>query len=319
MQDLRTLEDSPSQGAGKISLSAVDSYPVIRLRPIKKIAASAIVGGLAIAMLISLLLNENFRWDVVAEYFTADSILKGILLTLQLTAICMVLGIILGGVIGVMRTSSNKLLFSIAAFYVWFFRATPVLVQLIFWFNLSALYPTLGLDLPFGLTFFQVETNAVMTPMVAAILCLTLNEAAYMAEVTRGGFLGVEQGQTEAARALGMGKLNTLRILAPQAMRMIIPPTGNQLVQLLKNTSLVSIVGIADLLHSAQLIYASNYLTIPLLTVAGLWYLIITSILNVFQSRLEKRFARGFAAQRRTPKSKSNDARSTALLKEGDN
>lgn len=319
MQNLQSKEDALSQNARAFSPSTLDSFPVVPLRPTMKIVASVIVGGLAVAMLISLLLNDNFRWDVVIEYFTADSILRGILLTLQLTAICMVLGIALGGVIGVMRTSKNKLLFSIAAFYVWFFRATPVLVQLIFWFNLSALYPTLGLNLPFGLTFFQVETNAVMTPMVAAILCLTLNEAAYMAEVTRGGFLGVDPGQTEAARALGMGKLNTLRILAPQAMRMIIPPTGNQLVQLLKNTSLVSIVGIADLLHSAQLIYASNYLTIPLLTVAGLWYLIITSILNVFQSRMEKRFAKGFAARTSSSKTKLNDAQSTAALKEGNN
>ncbi|WP_458114017.1 amino acid ABC transporter permease [Arthrobacter sp. R1-13] len=256
--------------------------------------ASIIVAGLALAMLISVLLNENLRWDVVAEYFTAQTILEGILLTLWLTAVCMVLGTVLGGVIGVMRMSKNKLLNSIAGFYVWFFRATPVLVQLIFWFNLSALYPTLGVELPFGLTFLQVDTNVVMTPIVAAILCLTLNEAAYMAEITRGGFLGVDSGQTEAAKALGMGRLNTLRILIPQAMRMIIPPTGNQVISLLKATSLVSVVGIADLLHSAQLIYASNYQTIPLLTVAGLWYLIITSILSYFQSRIEQRLARGF-------------------------
>jgi polar amino acid transport system permease protein len=217
----------------------------------------------------------------------------------------MVLGTVLGGVIGVMRMSRNKLLNSIAGFYVWFFRATPVLVQLIFWFNLSALYPTLGLELPFGITFLQVDTNTVMTPIVAAILCLTLNEAAYMAEITRGGFLGVDPGQTEAAKALGMGRFNTLRILIPQAMRMIIPPTGNQVISLLKATSLVSVVGIADLLHSAQLIYASNYQTIPLLTVAGLWYLFITSILSYFQSRIERRLARGFTPRNSVLKRKT--------------
>lgn len=278
--------------------SARDEYSVVPLRPIGRIIASVIVGFLAIAMLISVLLNDNFRWDVVAEYFTADIIVKGILLTLQLTVICMVFGVVLGALLGAMRMSQNKLFSSISYFYVWFFRATPILVQLIFWFNLSALYPILGISLPFNFTLFAAETNTIMTPLFAAILCLTLNEAAHMAEVTRGGILGVDPGQTEAARALGMGKLNTMRIVAPQAMRMIIPPTGNELIGLLKNTSLVSVVGIADLLHSAQLVYAVNYLTIPLLTVAGLWYLIITSVLNVGQNWLERRFARGFVARK---------------------
>jgi polar amino acid transport system permease protein len=241
------------------------------------------------------------------------------MLTLWLTVVCMVLGTLLGGVIGIMRMSKNKLLNSIAGFYVWFFRATPVLVQLIFWFNLSALYPTLGLELPFGITFLQVETNTVMTPIVAAILCLTLNEAAYMAEITRGGFLGVDPGQTEAAKALGMGRFNTLRILIPQAMRMIIPPTGNQVISLLKATSLVSVVGIADLLHSAQLIYASNYLTIPLLAVAGLWYLIITSVLSYFQSRIERRLARGFATRNGGSKRKLKTAQPIVALQESNN
>lgn len=305
MHSVQSKEKLGDQKSQVRSQRGDDSFPVVPRRHVAKIVASVIVSGLALAMLVSVLLNENFRWDVVVEYFTAETILEGIMLTLWLTVVCMVLGTALGGVIGVMRMSKNKLLVSLASFYVWFFRATPVLVQLIFWFNLSALYPTLGVGLPFGITFFQVDTNVVMTPIVAAILCLTLNEAAYMAEITRGGFLGVDPGQTEAAKALGMGRLNTLRILVPQAMRMIIPPTGNQVISLLKATSLVSVVGIADLLHSAQLIYASNYLTIPLLTVAGLWYLIITSILSLLQSRIERRLARGFTPRnggKRKPK-----------------
>ena len=296
-----------------------ESFPIVPQRHIVKIVASVLVAGLALSMLISVLLNENLRWDVVAEYFTTKSILDGIFLTLWLTVVCMVLGTLLGGVVGIMRMSKNRLLTSIAGFYVWFFRATPVLVQLIFWFNLSALYPTLGLELPFGITFLQVDTNTVMTPIVAAILCLTLNEAAYMAEITRGGFMGVDPGQTEAAKALGMGRFNTLRILVPQAMRMIIPPTGNQVISLLKNTSLVSVVGIADLLHSAQLIYASNYQTIPLLAVAGLWYLAITSVLSYFQSRIERRLARGFSPRNGVSKRKLKTPQPIAALQESNN
>ncbi len=305
MHSVQSKEDNRDQVSSPGGEVSEDSFPIVPRRHVAKIVASILVAGIALALLISVVLNENLRWDVVAEYFTTKTILEGIFLTLWLTVVCMVLGTALGGVIGIMRMSKNRLLNSMAGFYVWFFRATPVLVQLIFWFNLSALYPTLGMELPFGITFFQVDTNTVMTPIVAAILCLTLNEAAYMAEITRGGFLGVDPGQTEAAKALGMGRFNTLRILIPQAMRMIIPPTGNQLISLLKATSLVSVVGIADLLHSAQLIYASNYQTIPLLTVAGLWYLFITSILSYFQSRIERRLARGFTPRNAVLKRKT--------------
>jgi polar amino acid transport system permease protein len=319
MHSVKSKEDSRDQVSSPRGEVSEESYPIVPRRHIAKIAASVIVAGIALALLISVVLNENLRWDVVAEYFTGKTILEGIFLTLWLTVVCMVLGTMLGAVIGIMRMSKNRLLTTIAGFYVWFFRATPVLVQLIFWFNLSALYPTLGIELPFGISFLQVETNAVMTPIVAAILCLTLNEAAYMAEITRGGFLGVDPGQTEAAKALGMGRFNTLRILIPQAMRMIIPPTGNQLISLLKATSLVSVVGIADLLHSAQLIYAANYLTIPLLTVAGLWYLFITSVLSFVQSRLERRLARGFATRNGESKRKLKTARPIAALQESNN
>lgn len=316
VQSKEDNRDRVSSAGGEVS---EDSFPIVPRRHVAKIVASILVAGIAVTLLISVVLNENLRWDVVAEYFTTKTILEGIFLTLWLTVVCMVLGTALGGVLGIMRMSRNKLLNSIAGFYVWFFRATPVLVQLIFWFNLSALYPTLGLKLPFGITFLQVDTNTVMTPVVAAILCLTLNEAAYMAEITRGGFLGVDPGQTEAAKALGMGRLNTLRILIPQAMRMIIPPTGNQVISLLKNTSLVSVVGIADLLHSAQLIYASNYQTIPLLTVAGLWYLTITSVLSYFQSRIERRLARGFSPRNGISKRKLKTAQPILALQESNN
>ena len=318
MHSVQSKEDNRDRESIPRTEVLEDHYPIIPRRHVAKIAASVLVAGLALAMLSSILLNENLHWEVVAEYFTAKTILDGILLTLWLTVVCMGLGTVLGGVIGVMRMSKNKLLTSIAGFYVWFFRATPVLVQLIFWFNLSALYPTLGVELP-GMTFLQVDTNTVMTPIVAAILCLTLNEAAYMAEITRGGFLGVDPGQTEAAKALGMGRFNTLRILIPQAMRMIIPPTGNQVISLLKATSLVSVVGIADLLHSAQLIYAANYQTIPLLTVAGLWYLLITSILSYFQSRIERRLSRGFATRGGASKRKFKAAPVILALQESNN
>lgn len=255
-----------------------------RLRDYLSWLAALLLAGMVIQ---SVLTNPNYQWDVVARYFTHESIIKGIGITLFLTAVSMVLGSAIGLVLALMRDSRNGPLAAIALGYISFFRGTPVLVQLIFWFNFAALYP----DLSIGP--YQLDTNALISPLTAAIIGLTLNEAAYMAEVIRGGFAAVDKGQIEAADSLGMSFATKLRaVLLPQIMPAVIPPTGNQLISMLKGTSLVSVLGVADLLQSAQLIYSRTYEVIPLLIVASLWYLLMTIVLGIPQSMIERYYGR---------------------------
>ncbi|HEY6889888.1 MAG TPA: amino acid ABC transporter permease, partial [Solirubrobacter sp.] len=186
--------------------------------------------------------------------------------------------------VAVARMSPNKLLSGAGGFYVWLFRGTPVLVQLLFWSFIAALYPTVGAG-P-----LHVQANVLITPFAAAILGLALNEAAYMAEIVRAGILSVPAGQSEAASALGMSRMQAMRrVVLPQAMRVIVPPTGNETISMLKTTSLVSVIASSELLYSAQLIYAQNFKQIPLLLVACMWYLAITSLLSIGQAVLERR------------------------------
>jgi polar amino acid transport system permease protein len=193
-----------------------------------------------------------------------------------------------------MRLSPNPLLSNVAYGYIWFFRGTPVLVQLIFWFNLAVLVPNISLGIPFGPTFVSWDTNSVITPFVAALLGLGLNEAAYMAEISRAGIQSVDEGQVEASSALGMSRAQTMRrIVLPQAMRVIIPPTGNEVISMLKTTSLVSVVAMPELFYNTQQIYARTYQTIPLLIVASIWYLILTSVLTTGQFYIERHYGRG--------------------------
>ena len=253
------------------------------------VVAVAIVAGL----LYALISNQNFRWEVVFEYFTAASILDGVGITLMLTAVSMALGTVLGLALAVMRMSPQTPISGIARLYITFFRGTPVLVQLVFWFNVAALYPNLSIGIPFTNVSHALDMNALITPLTAAIVGLSLNQAAYMAEIIRGGFASVPRGQFEAAESLGMGGFTKLRrVIIPQTMPAIIPATGNQVIGMLKETSLVSVLGVADLLQSAQAIYARTYETIPLLIVASLWYLIMTLTLSVPQSMIERRFSR---------------------------
>ncbi len=267
---------------------------VVPRRSIGNIAGTLVVLVLAAMLVHTLVVNPRFEWDVVARYLTVEAIAAGALLTIELTVISMVLGVVLGVLLAVMRLSRNRMLAGISFGFVWFFRGTPLLIQLIFWFNLSALYPALSLGIPFGPEFVTFSANAFITPFVAAVLGLTLNEAAYMAEIVRGGLLGVDRGQTSAAQALGMGRALTLRrVVLPQAMRIIVPPTANQTVAMLKNTSLVSVLGAAELLHSAQIIYSRTYQTIPLLIVAALWYLAMTTVLSIGQYYIERHHRRG--------------------------
>jgi polar amino acid transport system permease protein len=264
--------------------------------------ATAIVLFFVIALAQSMASNNRFRWDVVRHYFFSSEVLHGLLVTLELTAISMAVGIVLGVVLAVMRLSPNPLVSGTSWGYIWLFRGTPVLVQLLFWNFISALYPKLSLGIPFGPELVSHNANSLITPLVAAILGLGLNEAAYMAEIVRAGILSVDEGQTEAAQALGMTRLGTMRrIVLPQAMRVIIPPTGNETISMLKTSSLVSVIAYTELLYSVQLIYSVNYLQIPLLIVASLWYLIVTTVLSIGQYYLERHFGRGSSRNVRDP------------------
>lgn len=256
--------------------------------------AIAFVLLFAVALVKSLITNPRYEWGVVAEYLFSAPILDGLRLTLILTVIAQVLGIVIGVAVAIMRLSSNPVLSQGSWLYLWFFRGTPLLVQLIFWYNLSALYPEFSIGIPFGPTAWEGNANALVTPFAVAVLGLSLNEGAYMAEIVRGGIAGVDHGQSESAKALGMTQMQTLRrIVLPQAMKLIIPPAGNQTILMLKTTSLVSVLALADLLYSAQAIYARTFQTMPLLIVVSIWFLIITSVLTVGQHYLEAAFSEG--------------------------
>ena len=286
MADSAPADPSTAQLPGK----------VVSLRHPGRWVAVAVVLVLAAMVVNSLIRNENFQWDVVFRYFTSTAILDGLRNTVLLTVLAMVVGLVLGIVLAAGRESKNPLLSGAALLYIGFFRGTPLLVQLIFWFNLSSLYPTLSLGIPFGPTFVSGSANALITPLVAAVLGLGLNEAAYMAEIVRAGLQSVDNGQTQAAQALGMtGRQVFRRIVLPQALRVIIPPTGNETISMLKTTSLVSVIALPELLFAAQIIYSRTYQVIPLLITASLWYLILTTVLTIGQTYLERRLRRGDA------------------------
>jgi polar amino acid transport system permease protein len=266
--------------------------------------ASAII-LLLVAMLVNTLLFSHqvrggtrqgrFQWAVVGHYLFATPVLHGIVITLELTVIAMVAGVLIGVALAVMRLSPNRLLSGSAWVYIWFFRGTPVLVQLTFWYvGISYLYQDLTLGVPFGAAVLTLNSTTLITAFVAGALGLSLNEGAYMSEIVRAGIISVDEGQAEAAASLGMTKGLTLRkIVLPQAMRVIIPPTGNETISMLKTTSLVSAISVTDLFLSTQNISNTNYEVVPLLTVASLWYLFFTSIMTIGQFYIERHYARG--------------------------
>lgn len=254
-----------------------------------------ITGALALAFVawaVSIVVfNERIRWDRVWEYLFSPRILEGVVVTIWVSIAATILGLVLGVILAVMKLSQNPVLRWIAEGYIWFFRGTPVLVQLIFWFNLAFLLPYLTLKIPFTNIGMRWDTNAVISGSVAALLGLGLNLAAYFAETVRAGIQAVDRGQTEAALAGGMTRSQTMRLIVlPQALRIIIPPTGNEFISMLKTTSLIVVVAGNDLMTKASQIYKQNNLIIELLIVASLWYMLMTAIATFLQSRLEKRF-----------------------------
>lgn len=257
---------------------------------------AAAIGLVIAAWIVYLvLINPNLDFVTVVSNITNEMILEGLLRTFQLTIISMAIGTVMGVAIACARISRNRLLNSLASWYIWIFRGVPLLVQIMIWGNFALLFPKLGIGIPFtDIMLIDVPTNSVITVFVASILALSLHEAAYMAEVVRGGLQGVDQGQEEASKALGMSGTRILtRIVLPQAMRMIIPPTGNQLISLLKASSLVSVIAGGELMTVANDIGSISYKTLELLFVATFWYLVIVTVLSVVQRVLEKRMSRG--------------------------
>lgn len=244
----------------------------------------------------------SLDWSAVGEYLFDPSILNGVKNTIVITVLSQAIGILGGLILALCRLSANPLLRAGAVGYIWFFRGVPVLVQLIFWFNLGLVVPRITVGIPFtDVTVLSVSTNAAITPFVAVLLGLGLNEMAYMAEIIRGGLMGVPTGQREAASSLGMTPAQTLRkVVLPQAVRLIVPATSNQLIIMLKISALASVITYQDLLTSVQLIYSVNLRTVELLIVASIWYVALTTICTLGQVALEKRLGRSSAAIRTT-------------------
>jgi polar amino acid transport system permease protein len=248
---------------------------------------AAILIIIVAGMLVMVIGSRHINWAAIPDYIFDETILDGIELTLLFTVLSMVISIFAGALLAMMRLSPNPVLKGFSGLYIWFFRGTPLLVQIIFWFNIQLFIPSIDI----GPIHF--DTNAIVTAFVAALLALSLNESAYMAEIMRGGLMAVDSGQMEAAKALGYTPLQAmLRIIFPQALRVIIPPIGNQTISMLKTTSLVSVVAAQDLLTRAQNIYARNFLIIELLIVASIWYLVMTTVASGIQYLIERRLGR---------------------------
>lgn len=270
-------------------------------RPVRHVGrwvAVAIVLLLGAMLVNTLVTNPRYQWSVVWANLATSNTLDALWITIELTVISMAIGVALGTVLAVMRLSPSPLVSSASGGYVWVFRGTPVIVQILFWNFLSALYPRLSVGIPFGPELFHGDANILVTPFTAAILGLGLNEAAYMAEIVRAGILSVGDGQTQASMALGLTRMQTMRrIILPQAMRMIVPPTGNEMISMLKTSSLASVIAVTELLYSVQIVYSRTFQQIPLLLVAVLWYLVLTTVFSIGQYYIERHFARGTTAE----------------------
>ncbi|WP_426322885.1 amino acid ABC transporter permease [Microbacterium sp. E-13] len=270
--------------------------PVVHTRHWFRWSIGAVVLFVVAQFAWSLVTNENYEWDVFAHYFLSEPVLQGVALTLLLTVISASIGFVLGTLLALARLAKSPLLNSAAWVFIWFFRSVPLVVQIIVWYNLGYLYPTLGLGTPFTTDFWIVEfpTVQLISAFAAAILGLSLNQAAYSAEIIRGGLLSVDQGQLEAASALGIPPRRRLtRIILPQAMRSIVPNATNEVIGLVKGASVVFVIALPEVFYAVQVIYNRNSRVIPLLLVAVVWYTIITTLLSIAQYYIERHYARG--------------------------
>ncbi|MFF3490618.1 amino acid ABC transporter permease [Streptomyces sp. NPDC002795] len=279
-------QDTPPPAAGPTAIKAI---------PVRHYGRylSALIAIALMALIVYAFAQGKINWGAIPDYFFDDRIVTGALKTLLLTVLAMVIGIVGGIVLAVMRLSKNPVTSSIAWFYIWFFRGTPVLVQLFIWFNLGLVFEYINLG-----PIYKDYWSSFMTPFLTALLGFGLNEAAYMAEICRAGLQSVDEGQTEASHALGMSHAKTLRrVIIPQAMRVIVPPTGNEVINMLKTTSLVSMVQFTELFRAAQDIGQQSGSPVEMYFLAAAWYLIMTSVLSVGQYYIERYYARGTSRQ----------------------
>jgi polar amino acid transport system permease protein len=277
-----------------VSDEPAGELPVVPVRHPGRWVAAVVLLVLAAMLGHWLVATDGLKWDVVDHYLFDPTIVQAARRTVVLTVLAMLIGVSLGVVIAIMRLSTNPIVGGAAWLYVWFFRGTPVLVQVLFWYNLPAVLHSLSVGVPFGPSWLHTDPKTVITQFGAALLGLGLNEGAYMSEIVRAGILSVDEGQTEAAQALGMTRMLTMRrVVLPQAMRVIIPPTGNETISMLKTTSIVTVIGYAELTFTSQIIGSRTFQVIPLFITISLWYLAMTSVLTVGQYYLERYFARG--------------------------
>ncbi len=263
-------------------------YQHVPQRYYGRIFSSVIILAL-LALLVNAFAHGKIEWRFVGQFLTAKAILFGLGNTIVMSILAMLLGVIFGVIIAVMRMSHNPVLRAVAVGYTWIFRGTPLILQLLLWFNLALIFPVMGIP---GL--FSFQTVDIMTPFMAALLGLSINQGAYTSEVVRAGLLSVDLGQYEAAKTIGMTRLHALRrIILPQAMRVIIPPIGNEFISMVKTTSLASMIQYSELLYNAQTIYFANARVMELLFVAGIWYLVAVTLLSLGQNRLERFYGRG--------------------------
>ena len=286
-----------SDAAERIRPAPITAVP---LRHPLRWASGILVGLVAASLVLAFAQNPNIDWPTVGEYLFAPLTLQGLATTVFLTVAAMVIGLSGGVVVAIMRLSPNPVMRVVSGLFVWIFRGTPVLLQLIFWGFIGAFLPKIVIGIPFtSIEFWSVQTSDLIPATIAALLALGLNEMAYASEIVRAGIQSVDHGQTEAAHSLGMTPGRTMRrIVLPQAMRVIVPPMGNEVITMLKTTALVSVIAGRDLMSNLQAAYAQNFKIIPLLIVAAIWYLVLTSILSIPQAWLERRFGRGVAGAR---------------------
>ncbi len=288
--------DAPASAADPDQADRIVAVPV---RHYGQFAAAVVILFLLVDLGLAIGRNTAFKFSLVPRYLFDPVVLEGLRTTVELTVIAMAVAIAIGVLAAVGRLSPNRVLQTTSAGYIWFFRGTPVLVQLIFWFNIAIVFPRLRIGIPFtDLTLWSQSTNAVIGPLQAAILGLSLNEGAYVAEIVRGGIISVGKGQTDAAHALGLHRGEVMRtIVLPQAVPVVIPPLGNEFIGMLKYSALASVIGVEELLGSAQHIYSTNFRTLELLVVVSIWYLICTTVLTIGQYYLERYVGRSRASQ----------------------
>ena len=266
--------------------------------PGRWLLGAVLVGGIVL-LCVSVLSSPNIDQATFSKYLFNGLIIDGAIKTVWITAVSMIIATILATLLAVMRLSDNPLLKTFSVLFVNFFRGTPLLLQIVFWGFLGLIWPLTTIGIPFtDIVFFQDKTSNIMSPILAGIIALSLNEAAYASEIVRAGILSVDSGQAEAAKSLGMrGGYTLRRIILPQAMRVIIPPMGNETISMLKSTAMLSLVAVTELYTRAQIISATNYRQVELMAVAGFWYLVMNAILSVPQSYFEHKFGRGIASQ----------------------